>query len=269
MNRIQEKERFLLTVEYDGTRYSGWQIQADAKTVQGSILQSAEELIGASVDVQGNGRTDAGVHAKRFTAHLEAPGGLDLDPVKLQSGLNNRLPYDISILSVERVDSRFHARHHCVARSYLYQISKRKTVFCRRFCWWIPEPLDTEAMAGSVSLLVGMNDFSSFTDRQILKSKSPLVLVNKVQLAETEDLVLFRIIGSHFLWKMVRRIVGVLVAVGRGEFSESDVRKFLVEQQDLARYTAPPQGLFFERAFYDKDDLAAVAASDDIKENFF
>jgi tRNA pseudouridine38-40 synthase len=262
-----QPRRFKLVLEYDGSRYSGWQQQADARTIQGSLLQAATQLYGQEVDIQGNGRTDGGVHALRFVAHLEArtqepPGTICLR-------LNELLPRDINILEVQRAGDRFHARHNCIGRSYLYQIARRRSAFCHRYVWQIAEPLKIRPMREAAALLTGMHDFTSFTDRQVVKKKSPLVMVNKVQIAETDDLILIRLVASHFLWKMVRRITGVLTAVGRQELSPEKVAGFLAEPVNLNKYTAPAQGLFFERAFYNQDELDAFVADDTVRPGFF
>jgi len=260
-------KRFKLALEFDGGRYSGWQKQDDAKSIQGSLLKAAAEIFEGEVDVQGSGRTDTGVHALRFVAHLEAH--TEHSPKEIGDRLNALLPKDIAILECKRAGARFHARHNCIGRSYLYQIAKRKTALCRDYVWQIPEPLHAGFMQEAATALVGMHDFTSFTDRQAIKKKSPLVMVSKAQIAETEDLILFRIVGSHFLWKMVRRIVGVLAEVGKGQLTVAEVTHFLEEPVVLKQYTAPSQGLFFERAFYDQEELDGFLASEDLRSVFF
>lgn len=262
-----EFRRYQLVLEYDGTRYSGWQQQADARTIQGSLLRAAKELYGEKVDIQGNGRTDGGVHALRFAAHLEAETKDPPTTVRLR--LNGLLPQDINILEVQRSGERFHARHHCIGRSYLYQIARRRSAFCHRYVWHIPEPLKVRPMRETAALFQGMHDFTSFTDRQVVKKKSPLVMVSKVQIAESDDLLLIRLVASHFLWKMVRRITGVLAAVGKGDLTQDAVAGFLAEPVNLSKFTAPSQGLFFERAFYNQEELDAFLADDTIRPGFF
>ncbi len=264
---VAGKKRFRLVLEFDGGRYRGWQKQQEVRSVQGAILQAAAELFGAGADVQGNGRTDGGVHGLRFAAHLEAETELGADEVGRL--LNALLPHDIAVLECQKAGPRFHARHNCIGRSYLYQIARRKSAFCMPYLWWIREPLSVAAMREAAALLEGMHDFSSFTDRQALKKKSPLVLVHRVLVEESGDLVLVRVVGSHFLWKMVRRIVGVLCAVGRGEMPVAEVGRFLAEPVNLSPFTAPAQGLFFEEAFYDQAALDDFLAAGRIVGKFF
>ncbi len=251
-------KRFKLILEYDGTRYSGWQKQDDARTIQGSLLTAAAEIFAGAVDIQGNGRTDAGVHALHYVAHLEA--GTALKPEAIRIRFNDLLPGNIVVLAVEACHPRFHARHSCIGRSYLYQISRRKTAFGKKYVWWVQDHLDVEAMAEAAALFQGMHDFASFAEKQELK-KSTQVLVNASQLYEMDGMIIFRVVGSHFLWKMIRRLAGVLVEVGRHNFSVSDVQSFLLGPSDVpARFTAPPSGLFFEQAFYDQDAFASFLA---------
>lgn len=252
----REKQRFKLLLEYDGSRFSGWQQQKEAVTVQGTLRRAAASLFaGSGVDVQGNGRTDAGVHALRYAAHLEAV--TDLSAEAIRDGLNELLPKDIVVLAVEPSDPRFHARHSCVGRSYLYRIAKRKSAFGKRYVWWVQEPLDVVAMARAALQLEGMLDFAAFAEKKELK-KSTRVLVRMVQVTETEDFVLCRVVASHFLWHMVRRLVGVLVEVGAGRLDADGIPALLAGPPAslAARYTAPAAGLFFERAFYDEKALA-------------
>ncbi|MEK6201556.1 MAG: tRNA pseudouridine(38-40) synthase TruA [Desulfobulbaceae bacterium] len=259
----EHAKRFKLTLEFDGSRYSGWQKQDDARTIQGTLLKAATELFGDQVDVQGSGRTDGGVHGLHFVAHLEAH--TDLNPLEIRERLNSSLPGDISILECKRAGARFHARHNCIGRSYCYQIARRKMALERDHVWQVVEPLDVERMQAAAFVLVGLHDFTSYTDRQVVKKKSPLVMVSQCQVVVAGDFVLFRIVGSHFLWKMVRRIVGVLVAVGKGQLAVAEVQKFLQEPVVLKQYTAPAQGLFFERAFYDQEELDTFLVTDELR----
>jgi tRNA pseudouridine38-40 synthase len=256
-------KRFKLILEFDGSRYSGWQKQDDAVTVQGAVLDAAGKVFSAEADVQGSGRTDAGVHALMYGAHLETQ--TDLAPVEIMKRLNAALPSDIAVLDCKRAGARFHARLHCIGRSYCYQIARQKSALARHHVWQVTEPLDGELMREAAAMFVGMHDFTSFTDRQVIKKKSPLVMVHQCQVTGAGDLILFRIVGSHFLWKMVRRIAGVLVAVGKGELTEAELRRFLHEPVVLKQYTAPAQGLFFERAFYDQDELDGFLTADELK----
>lgn len=247
--------RFKLFIEYEGTRYSGWQRQENAKTIQGTIVKVANEIFGNDfVDLQGSGRTDSGVHALEQVAHLDAKTVLAPEIIRMK--LNDLLPHDINILEVEKASQNFHARHDAKTRSYLYQISKRRTAFGKNYVWWIKDKLNFKQMESASKLFIGMHDFSSFSDDDP-EEKSTKVLIDDIQLKEDGDLILIRIVGSHFIWKMVRRIIGILVEVGRGRKTERDIINYLnVKSNEVAKFTAPPSGLFLERVLYEGEKLS-------------
>jgi tRNA pseudouridine38-40 synthase len=242
--------RYKLTIEYAGTRYSGWQIQKNARTIQGELNRAVSEVaVRGHFETYGSGRTDAGVHALAQVAHLDL--AVVMPEATLLMRLNDALPADINILAVERVAPRFHARHSAVARSYLYQVATRRTAFAKPFVWWVREPLDLDAMRQVTLDLSGFADFRSFTDDDP-DEKSTLVEVQRVDMARAGSLLLIRVVGSHFLWKMVRRMIGVIVECGRGGIDARDVPGLFQDDAGLARLTAPASGLFLERVFYDR-----------------
>ena len=241
--------RFKLSIEYAGTRYSGWQIQQNARTVQGEIDRAIRAAFRPrEFELYGSGRTDAGVHALSQVAHLELY--TSLAPELLRRKLNDELPADIHVFAVDTVPHRFHARHDAVSRSYLYQISRRRTAFGKPFVWWIKEPLKLAAMREAAGLFEGLKDFRGFTDDDP-SEKSTVVLVDSIEIAESGPLILIRVRGSHFLWKMVRRLVGVLAAVGRGDRRPQDA---IDDTIDVAALTAPAAGLFLEGVYYTRKD---------------
>lgn len=271
-----------LTLEYDGTRYSGWQQQANARTIAGELIVAAEDFFGRAVEIGGAGRTDAGVHAMAQVAHVKFPRWgaspaavrdrlSKLKPQEIIYGLNDRLPADINVLIAEDAAPNFHARHDAVQRSYIYQISTRRTAFNKKFVWWVKDRLNVQAMNDAAELIVGRHDFTGFSERDIRRVDEPtIVVVKEAGFAVEDHLVIFRISASHFLWKMVRRLVGSLVEVGRGNAGVEEFRrliehskrpepkarakagaKLLVKAKlDPARVTAPPSGLFLEQVEY-------------------
>ena len=254
--------RFKLTIEYAGTRYSGWQIQKNARTVQGEIDRAVRTATGRiDFELYGSGRTDAGVHALAQVAHLDVSTNLPADVLRRR--LNDELPADINLRAAIVVPHRFHARHDAVSRTYLYQIARRRTAFAKHYVWWVKEPLDLARMRDAARAFVGMRDFQSFAhadpdddprDRHEASrgKKSTIVLVDRLEIIEDGDLVLIAIEGSHFLWKMVRRVVGVLVEIGRGGLDPADAARFMDESSTApARLTAPPSGLFLARVAYE------------------
>ncbi len=244
--------RLKLTIEYAGTRYSGWQIQKNARTVQGEIERAIHEATGVrDFELYGSGRTDAGVHALAQVAHLDIDA--TAAPEMLRRRVNDVLPADINILRADKVRHKFHARHDAKARSYVYNVSRRRTAFAKPFVWWVKDHVNVEQMREAASRFVGFHDFQSFSDDDP-EEKSTQVLVDALEIFEDGDLIVIHVEGSHFIWKMVRRLVGVLVEVGRGGLTVSAAAAMLGEQSDLpARLTAPASGLFLERVYYEGD----------------
>ncbi len=244
--------RFRLLIEYAGTRYSGWQIQKNAKTIQGEIDAAVRAVTRRQdFELYGSGRTDAGVHALAQVAHLDVV--TSLGAATLAHRLNDELPHDINILGATQVPHRFHARHDAVARRYLYQITKRRTAFAKPYVWWVKDELDVRRMCAASAAFVGFKDFESFAEADDDRSgQSTHVLVDRLDVLEHDDLVLVAIEGSHFLWKMVRRIVGVLVQIGRGALDVESAASLLTSPSgEVARLTAPASGLFLERVYYE------------------
>jgi tRNA pseudouridine38-40 synthase len=244
-----------LTLEYDGTRYSGWQEQRNARTVQGDLRAAVEEYFGTEVELQGAGRTDAGVHAAAQVAHVKVQTKRVPPPETLLRELNSRLPADIAILEIEPVSSRFHARHDAVSRSYVYQISARKSAFSKRYVWWVKEPLDVPAMDAAARRLAGRHDFVCFAAADPSRpNESTVVVVEAASVSAEGDLIVFRIEASHFIWRMVRRLAGVLVRLGSGAITQNDFDRLLAAEcdpkLDVAAWTAPASGLFLDGVRY-------------------
>lgn len=250
--------KYKLTLEYDGTGYSGWQVQQNARSIQGTLIDAVRELFGTAVDVQGAGRTDAGVHALAQVAHLDAPRRLP--PQRLLHGLNDLLPAPINILKVEEAPAGFHARHMARARSYLYVISRSRTAFGKRYVWWVKDTLDLGRMEAAAEIFKGFHDFASFADKRIDKHLSTEVKIDRTEVAASGELIVFRVVGSHFLWKMVRRLSGILVEAGRGTLSPAEVERMLTNASEIpARCTAPPSGLFLAQVLYEGDRLGPLS----------
>jgi tRNA pseudouridine38-40 synthase len=244
--------RFKLTIEYAGTRYSGWQIQKNARTVQGEIERAISAATGEyDFELYGSGRTDAGVHALAQVAHLDLH--TTLPPEALRRRINDELPADINILLVETVRHKFHARHDAIGRTYLYQVSRRRTAFAKPYVWWVKEDLDLARMQDAASRFVGFHDFKSFSDADP-REGSTEVMLETFEVGEDGDLIVFRVDGSHFIWKLVRRLVGVIVEVGRGGLRPDEATGLLVSDSGVpARLTAPASGLFLASVRYKGD----------------
>jgi tRNA pseudouridine38-40 synthase len=255
---------YRLTLEYEGTRYRGWQEQQNARSVSGELRRALVEALGsdnALKELGGAGRTDAGVHALAQAAHLRLARAVE--PEALRREVNDLLPADVHVLEVAPAPPGFHARHSALARSYLYQVSRRRTALAKRFVWWVKRPLDAERLAAAAALLPGRHDFRLFCERPA-DQPSTLVVVERAEVAVSGSLILCRLVASHFLWKMVRRLTGALVRAGAGELELEDFAALLAaDPARLARpgrrppqpaeWTAPPSGLFLERVLYPGD----------------
>ena len=248
-------QTFKVTLEYDGTRYSGWQEQKSARTVLGELHKAAREVFGIDVDMQGAGRTDAGVHALGQVVHFKVARLVKHSITTIQRRMNDLLPADIVILSVENAPRNFHARHDALARVYVYQLSTRKQAFMKKYVWWVKEELDVPAMARAAAKLTGRHDFICFRAADAsLPDQSTIVVVESAEIEVEEEIIQIRIEASHYLWRMVRRIVGVLVKVGKGEVTEQDFVTLLEGKcspsLEVAAWTAPAAGLFLEGVRY-------------------
>src|SRR5688500_10225759 len=242
---------YKLTLEYEGTRYSGWQAQGNTqKTIQGHLLRVAREVFG-EVDIGGAGRTDAGVHASGQVAHLRTRK--TVEPLQLTRKLNDLLPHDINILDAVRARDNFHARHDAESRVYLYQIATRRTAFAKPFVWWIKDRLDASAMQRAAGAIAGRHDFSAFTDKRLKEEDSRIVVLERCELVQYGELILVRIAASHFLWKMVRKLIAYFVEVGRGNVAADDIASRLHAQGEYWAPTSPPSGLFLEAVVYPKE----------------
>lgn len=247
--------KYKLTIEYEGTRYAGWQMQKGGKTIQGEILDACKELFQTeSLDVFGSGRTDAGVHAIGQVAHLEVD--TDLPLLRIKYGINDRLPPDICIRNVEEGNPKFHARYDATARSYIYQISRRRTAFGKKFVWWIKDQLDVNLMNDAAKHFPGLKDYQYFTDPEHEQTSTKVEILH-AKVTEFGDMIIFHVIGSHFLWKQVRRMTGVIAEVGRGKLQPDDVASFFKTASDIpAKLTPPPSGLILERVYYKNEEIS-------------
>ncbi|MDL1952301.1 tRNA pseudouridine(38-40) synthase TruA, partial [Acidobacteria bacterium ACD] len=218
--------------------------------------------LGAGVRVHGAGRTDAGVHALAQVASIHLPAGRAAGNLEaLRRDLNDLLPFDVNLLALAPAPPTFHARHDALLRVYRYRLSRRRTAFGKPYVFWVKDRLDAEAMSRAAAALVGRHDFGSFCENPE-GHDSTLVEVSFARLAEARgepDLLVFRIGASHFLWKMVRRVVGALVEVGTGRLPPDAIAALLSSRSTApAAWTAPPSGLFLEAVLYPGDPAPEV-----------
>jgi len=239
---------YRMTVEYDGTKFAGWQVQRTGRTVQGVLLDALRRATGESeITVRGAGRTDAGVHALAQVASLQCGKRLALE--RLVADLARDLPADLAVRDLRAVHGRFHPRHDAVRRSYRYQIARRRSAFGKRYTWWIRDSIDSSAMATAAEHFVGRHDFAPFSRRDPGQT-STVVVVDQCRVVDLGELVMVRVVASHFLWGQVRRMVGALVAVGRGEAPPEAVPRWLSGGVAPPRDAAPAAGLFLEQVLF-------------------
>jgi len=239
---------YRMTVEYDGTKFAGWQVQRQGRTVQGVLtdaLRRATEQ--GDIVVRGAGRTDSGVHALAQVASVECREPLAVE--RLLAALDRALPADLAVRDLRQLPGSFHPRHDAVLRSYRYQLARRRSAFGKRYTWWVREPIDASAMSAAAAHLVGRHDFAALSRRDPGQT-STVVVVEQCRVVDLGELVLVRVVASHFLWGQVRRMVGALVAVGRGEARPDDVPGWLSGAVAPPDEAAPASGLFLERVLF-------------------
>ena len=240
-----------LTIQYDGTRYDGWQRQGNTdNTLQGRLEGVLSRMVGKPVEIQGAGRTDAGVHARGQVASVHLPEGYT--PQEVQNYLNRYLPEDVAVVEVVEVGERFHARLSATGKEYRYHIRMGSVpdVFARKYQYRVEEPLDIPAMERAAGYLTGKHDFRSFCgNRRFKKSTVREVFHIGVEVCGSDLTLIYR--GDGFLYNMVRILTGTLLEVGLGQRTpESMVDILEARERTAAGKTAPAQGLVLQEVYY-------------------
>jgi tRNA pseudouridine38-40 synthase len=243
--------RYKLLVEYDGTPFVGWQIQAGGLSVQGLLAEAVASFAGEQVAVQGAGRTDAGVHALGQVAHVDLAKDWDTDTVRDALTAHLR-PHPIAVLAAERVADDFDARFSARQRHYLYRIvNRRADLALDRFrAWRVARPLDAAAMHGAAQALVGRHDFTTFRAAEC-QAKSPVKTLDRLDVERTGEEVRVHAAARSFLHHQVRSMVGSLVLVGDGKWSATDLSAALAARdRTLCGPVAPPEVLYLVSVDY-------------------
>ena len=245
---------FCLIIQYDGTRYNGWQRQGNTpNTIQEKLENILEHLYGEPVELHGSGRTDAGVHALRQVANYRIPRMISRYSCnEIQDYFNDYLPQDIRVLAVEKVPERFHARLNAESKVYEYRldIGRVSNIFERRYLYRIDEPLNLRRMREAADLLVGTHDFKSFCANKHMK-KSTVRTIYEITFEEENGILYIRYRGDGFLYNMVRIMTGTLIEIGLGERMPSQIlTAFDGLDRSLTGFTAPAQGLFLVDVYY-------------------
>ena len=244
--------RFRLTVEFDGRPFMGWQRQAHGPSVQQAIEEAVHAITGETATLHGAGRTDAGVHALAMAAHvdIERP----ITPFRLADGLNAKLrPLPVAILAVEEVPADWHARFSCIGRRYVYRIQNRRAPLALDAgrAWRVPVVLHADAMDHAARILVGRHDFTTFRSAHC-QAESPFKTLDLLRVRRFGTLIEIEAAARSFLHHQVRSMVGCLELVGRGKWSERDLKAALQARDRAALgFNAPPDGLYFAEAMYE------------------
>ena len=240
----------LLTLEYDGSDFAGWQLQPNGRSVQEVVERALAELLGETVRLHAAGRTDAGVHARGMPAHFVTSRNLPLRAFR--DGLNRLLPADVAVCTAVEVPVGFHARFAAAGKWYRYTIDRRavRSPLGRRTAWQLRAPLDLQAMRDAATLLVGEHDFAAFRTSGCA-ARSTVRHLERVELVEDGTLLYLDLRGSGFLRSMVRMLVGTLVEVGMGKRPAGDVARLLTKQPGVrSGPTAPAHGLCLMAVYY-------------------
>lgn len=250
---------YKITIQYEGTRYNGWQKQGNTSdTIQGKLEHILSRMAGVPVEVHGSGRTDAGVHAMGQVANFHLPDGSPGDAAGIMEYINRFLPDDIAVTGIEKVPERFHSRYNAVQKTYLYQIEtgQKRDVFVRRMQYCLGQKLDVESMKKAAGLLCGTHDFKSFCGNRKMK-KSTVRTVHSVTIHQEpgSSVIALSFVGDGFLQNMVRIMTGTLIEVGLGQRPWESMSQVLEAQnRQAAGATAPAEGLCLAGVLYEKDE---------------
>ena len=245
------EKNYLLCIEYDGSRYSGWQRQGNTdNTIESKIDQCLKLMCGCDeVELHGSGRTDAGVHARGQMANVKLDTVMDSGEIKCY--LNRYLPEDIRVKSVDVVDYGFHARLSAKKKIYSYTIDvgEKANVFLRKYSWHLEERLDVSKMNEATNILLGQKDFRSFSDMKT--KKSSIRTIYSIHITKESDIINVQFTGDGFLYHMVRKLTALLVEVGAGRIMPSQIEELLDKKDRQAfKLLAPAKGLCLEEVFY-------------------
>ena len=257
-------QNYKMIIQYEGTRYDGWQKQGNTEnTIQGKLEKVLERMAGFPVEVHGSGRTDAGVHATGQVANFHLPDGWKTDaaagknePVSawIRAYLNQYLPDDIAVTELTPAPERFHSRLSAVKKIYTYQIETgaKRNVFSRRTCYGLGQPLNVKTMQKAAELLCGTHDYKSFCGNKKMK-KSTVRTIYRIAVEQEpgSSLVKLEFEGNGFLQNMVRILTGTLIEVGLGKRNAGSMPEILAAlDRQAAGYTAPAEGLCLKQVFY-------------------
>lgn len=239
---------YKLTIQYDGTNYSGWQIQSNANSIQQKITNAIKIILKEKVTLVGSGRTDAGVHALGQVANFRTEKEIDLYKFRFQ--LNSVLPEDISVISIQKADEKFHSRFDAKKRTYLYLISQFKSPFYKKYSCFYPQQINLEKLNELSNIFLGQKDYSSFCKKKS-EVENKICNVYEISWFTQYDLIIFKIAADRFLHGMVRAIVGTLLKSLKQVYPEIYIQKiFESSNRETAGEAVPAKGLFLYNVEY-------------------
>ncbi len=249
--------RYFIHLAYNGTRFSGWQIQPNASTIQGALTEVLQQLLGEEINIVGAGRTDSGVHATNYFAHFETEK--EISTIDFCYKLNRMLPPDIVIFNIQPVADNMHARFSATARTYTYTITQEKNPFAQETEYYYPFNLNIESMNEACKLLLGTQDFTSFSKLHTDVNNN-ICTITSAQWEQKDKKLLFTISANRFLRNMVRAIVGTMINVGRNKISLADFSAIIQSKnRQMAGMSIPACGLCLcDIQYTDQKNIQAV-----------
>lgn len=244
---------YMIKVEYDGTRYKGWQVQKSTKdTIQGKLQSILESMCGHEVMVIGSGRTDAGVHAKGQVANFHMEDEYSMEYIF--EYINKYLPQDIAVTHIQKVNERFHSRYNAISKTYMYRIhtGNVSNVFERKYVYDYDMELDVDKMKKAAKYLIGTHNFKAFCGNKKMK-KSTVRTIYSIEIVKLPGEIQIKYKGDGFLQNMIRIMTGTLIEIGDGRRNPEEIIEILEsKERSQAGYTVPPQGLILEQVEYAK-----------------
>lgn len=240
-----------LIIEYDGSRYSGWQrLKTSDQTIQGKLESVISEMVASPTEIIGAGRTDAGVHARSQVANFKTKSNMPI--IEMHQYINHYLPQDIIVKEVTEVPERFHSRYNAIGREYTYYVWNHwiPSAFQRKYSYHFTEKLDIKLMEEAANKLVGTHDFIGFSSIK-KTNKSTIRTIEKITILQEGSMLKFNFVGDGFLYNMIRILMGTLLEIGVKERDISSIDQVLkTKDRSIAGKTLPPQGLFLEEVYY-------------------
>ncbi|GEK91746.1 tRNA pseudouridine(38-40) synthase TruA [Alkalibacterium kapii] len=258
--------RYKARILYDGTHFSGFQIQPDQRTVQGELEKALTLLAkGEKIRIYGAGRTDSGVHASGQIVHFDFP--FEIDPVGLMTGMNASTPSDLTILDLDRADDSFHARYMAKGKKYVYRVhnSRFQNPFFRHFSHHHRYPMNKSKVEEALKHLIGTHDFTSFASTHSDKEdKVRTIYKASVEVNEETNEWVFTFIGNGFLYNMIRILMGTLLQIADGRREPNTIEQIITKKdREAAGPTASPTGLCMEEVYYEPQDIPGYSEVDD------